>query len=267
MKLLTCPQCSSAFRVPPDAIADGGRQVRCSACKHEWLAVPVDLRPDTQETGEVPLEEQEVPDFTAEEKKVTQASSFNDELETEVEKGFHPGDDFADMLMDDPGGDIPLRMDNADIHPFRLLKRRLYAANLFCLIAVLIVGALVFRNGILAHVPSLGGVYNAVGYGSTEKMQLSSLSFSRESDKGTDRYAMKGEIVNHGATTAPTPSIRARLFTKDGEMLKEWVLSSPDILKPGESRAFNAKNLKSAYKTGYMLALEIGSPVELMLRK
>lgn len=41
--LLACPNCASAFRLPPGAVAATGRPVRCSICLHVWTAYPEDL--------------------------------------------------------------------------------------------------------------------------------------------------------------------------------------------------------------------------------
>lgn len=37
---LTCPACETAYELPDDAVPEGGRWVRCSACRAEWLARP-----------------------------------------------------------------------------------------------------------------------------------------------------------------------------------------------------------------------------------
>ncbi|MDQ3140424.1 MAG: zinc-ribbon domain-containing protein, partial [Pseudomonadota bacterium] len=34
--ILTCPACSTQYRLKDGAIPPEGRQVRCAACKHKW---------------------------------------------------------------------------------------------------------------------------------------------------------------------------------------------------------------------------------------
>ncbi|MDB6176778.1 zinc-ribbon domain-containing protein [Paracoccus sp. Z330] len=34
---LICPGCAAEYRIPPDAIPDGGREVECTACGHIWF--------------------------------------------------------------------------------------------------------------------------------------------------------------------------------------------------------------------------------------
>ena len=39
--LLTCPHCTTIFRVDADLISRGGQNLRCSICHHIWIASPV----------------------------------------------------------------------------------------------------------------------------------------------------------------------------------------------------------------------------------
>ena len=39
--LLTCPHCTTIFRVDADLIPQDGQSVRCSICHHIWIALPV----------------------------------------------------------------------------------------------------------------------------------------------------------------------------------------------------------------------------------
>ena len=41
--LLTCPHCTTIFRIYNDLIPQGGQSVRCSICHHVWIALPVSL--------------------------------------------------------------------------------------------------------------------------------------------------------------------------------------------------------------------------------
>lgn len=38
--ILTCPNCSSKFKVPDNALGTEGRKVKCSKCEHRWHAMP-----------------------------------------------------------------------------------------------------------------------------------------------------------------------------------------------------------------------------------
>jgi predicted Zn finger-like uncharacterized protein len=38
--IVSCPECSSKFRIASEALGDKGRKVRCSSCKHTWFQEP-----------------------------------------------------------------------------------------------------------------------------------------------------------------------------------------------------------------------------------
>lgn len=42
--ILTCPSCSSSFKVPEGAITEAGRKVRCATCGHVWHATLKDVQ-------------------------------------------------------------------------------------------------------------------------------------------------------------------------------------------------------------------------------
>ncbi|WP_120497821.1 zinc-ribbon domain-containing protein [Kiloniella sp. EL199] len=38
--IVSCPECSSKFRIAPEALGASGRKVRCSSCRHTWFQEP-----------------------------------------------------------------------------------------------------------------------------------------------------------------------------------------------------------------------------------
>lgn len=44
--IVTCENCQTKFNVPDDKIGAGGRKVRCSSCKHIWVAQPAGIAAD-----------------------------------------------------------------------------------------------------------------------------------------------------------------------------------------------------------------------------
>ncbi|KLN62375.1 hypothetical protein WH96_02390 [Kiloniella spongiae] len=38
--IVSCPECSSKFRIASEALGDSGRKVRCSSCRHTWFQEP-----------------------------------------------------------------------------------------------------------------------------------------------------------------------------------------------------------------------------------
>ncbi len=37
---ITCPQCSTAYKIPTNKIGDTGRKVKCASCNHIWHVEP-----------------------------------------------------------------------------------------------------------------------------------------------------------------------------------------------------------------------------------
>ncbi len=46
--LLTCENCKTIFRIEAKTLPQDGQKVRCSVCKHIWLAVPHQLHPEQE---------------------------------------------------------------------------------------------------------------------------------------------------------------------------------------------------------------------------
>ncbi len=149
----------------------------------------------------------------------------------------------------------------------RRLGALLSVANAVCLLLLAVTVLLAFREEITVRVPPASGLYNAIGYYDTHYLKFADLVFSRNKSGESWRFGVKGLIANEGQDGMPTPTIRARLYSKEGELLEEWTMSSDKVLLAGERRAFNAKGLRTMAENGHILAVDIGSPVELMLRK
>jgi predicted Zn finger-like uncharacterized protein len=61
--ILTCPNCGTQYAVKDGAIPDGGRQVRCAACKHSWHQAAEDsAEPEAQDQAAPELEAEPVPE-------------------------------------------------------------------------------------------------------------------------------------------------------------------------------------------------------------
>ncbi len=337
-KCLSCPECSSTFRVSEKAIGDTGRMVRCAQCKHEWLANRLDLRPDPATADEIAEEakldipQADIPqvDDTADPNAAFQAlmggapipveaeETVSEEVKAEPVKPYGTTFDFndtevpaseddsesdalqestddvsaelpedkvqediaADTQEDDAEDDIPdvetLFPNVADITAqekaklaaqYRHKARLLYVANAACVLLVLVTAFIAFRSEILRIMPYTKPLYAAVGYHPTNEMTLADIVFSRNEIRGESHYSVKGNIVNREDKAAPTPSIRARLLDDENDVVGEWNLSKDDTLEAMQSKAFNARKLRSNAEGARTLSLEIGSPVELMLRR
>lgn len=331
-KILQCPECSSSFRIKPEAIGDTGRMVRCAQCKHEWLANRLDLRDDPstkdaaavtdapKDTVAVKAEAEESndafsalmndtpidtlqpeSDAAAEKKMANDATIFHFDKpvedtkpETEepkpepeaVEDVTTPESpvipDVEDSIEDAEDSDdmpdiatlfpeLPANTNDADTEKmqrkFRNNRRLLYVANAACLLMVMAISLITFREQVLRTFPAVKPLYAAFGYHPTDDLKLGDIIFSKNDIRGEVQYSVKGNILNGTDASSPTPAIRARLLDNRGDVLNEWNLSKDDTLKPNERKAFSAKKLRSDAEGAHILSLEIGSSIELSLRK
>lgn len=62
--IVSCPECSSKFRIASDALGDSGRKVRCSSCRHTWFQEP-DLE-FTSVNADIPEETNDAPKMESE---------------------------------------------------------------------------------------------------------------------------------------------------------------------------------------------------------
>lgn len=78
--ILTCPQCSTQFAVPPNAIKAEGRKVRCAKCKHVWHQYPVDDDQASEQT-----QEQEKPEVASQPDMAQAPLTDDDNLERVID--------------------------------------------------------------------------------------------------------------------------------------------------------------------------------------
>lgn len=50
--ILSCPECSTRFMVPDDALRPAGRTVKCGKCEHRWFADPPPSIADLSDDGD-----------------------------------------------------------------------------------------------------------------------------------------------------------------------------------------------------------------------
>jgi predicted Zn finger-like uncharacterized protein len=282
---LTCPKCATIFRVPVKALGTEGRTVRCSQCKHAWHAMPEQLHTSTEHdlfaslfndkkeqnvTAEEPLEKQEIYSFAE--------SLFNDTQDEEDASEDGIVEEDATYIPDELEEEMPEAFSRPIVQappspPFYSNLYVLSASNMVMLLMVVCTAALMWRESLTTKFPFMQRLYHMVEYENTEGLKLANVTFSAAKLAKNTRYVVRGQIVNEGQRGYIVPSIRARLFTKEGEMLEEWRFDNKakadkplEILAVGAQKAFSLK-LPVAYKEAGLLAVDIGSPYEIDARK
>jgi predicted Zn finger-like uncharacterized protein len=59
--IITCPQCSTQYAVPSEAIPPQGKKVKCTACQHIWMQKPLEAMMDTSVLAPPPETTEPIP--------------------------------------------------------------------------------------------------------------------------------------------------------------------------------------------------------------
>jgi predicted Zn finger-like uncharacterized protein len=207
--ILTCPACASRFSLDASALGTAGRRVRCGECHHVWHATPP-------------------------------------EPEVEVEEGYEPPEPATVRIAaatDDPP--IRPRPTNARAVPARRSGAGLAWAVLALIVIIVVGGAVVAKDRILAAWPESGRLYAAFGIANPATgagLELRKVSWKRDTADNVPLLAIEGEVANASQNVRSVPKIRAAIVGKDGQELKSWVFAPPKLnLIPGESVPFHTE--------------------------
>jgi predicted Zn finger-like uncharacterized protein len=300
-KILQCPECNNRFRVPANAIGAAGRKVRCAACKHVWYAERGELQFDDElesvsDDASRAFLSNEATEKTAFDalmsgeslEAITGKKSALDDIEallarveapdsTDIETIIVTSAEEADAdFMPAPKIDTlfpDVRSSRVDIKTQAAIKRyahqrsMLVVANVACGLAVLLLGLLVYRDAIVRAVPIAAPFYAAVGYHVTDALTLGDIVFAHETIHGKKEYKVKGLMINNAEDDAPVPTVRARLINSEGGIIQEGDLTKDRVLPAKDDESFELNIETDASVNASTLSLELGSPVELLLRK
>ena len=208
--ILTCPACASRFSLDTSALGATGRRVRCGQCRHVWHATP--------------------------------------EPEIEAEGGYARPEP-ATARVAPPVDQPPIRPAIPTSRVTRAPRRRGGAGLAWAMLALIVIivvgGAVVAKEQILAAWPASERLYSAFGIaspGAGAGLELRKVSWKRDAAENVPLLAIEGEVANTSSNVRSVPKIRAAIVGKDGKELKSWVFTPPKLnLIPGESVTFHTE--------------------------
>jgi predicted Zn finger-like uncharacterized protein len=224
--ILACPACSTRFAIEASALSPGGRRVRCGSCKHVWH------QPAPQaEAGTV---EEPLPALFAESPKEPKPEPLAaPRVVTETETPLRP----------------PLPSSRTRLTPAPPPKRTSAAglawAALALVVIIVIGGAVVAREAVLAAFPQTERFYAMVGL--TEApvgagLELRKVSWKRERTDGVSVLLIEGEVANVSQKVQQVPKIRGAILGQDKRELSFWTFPPPEPkLLPGEAVRFKTE--------------------------
>ncbi|MDX2074612.1 MAG: zinc-ribbon domain-containing protein [Alphaproteobacteria bacterium] len=105
------------------------------------------------------------------------------------------------------------------------------------------------------------------GFAPTHDLVLSDLSLAKQEVERGMEYAVSGKLKNASKSAQKPPVIRITLVDKEGAPMQYWQPSTPEVIDAGADLPFTFGPLKTKFTTGDRLVVEIGSPLELSMRR
>lgn len=271
--VLVCPNCSSRFRVKPEALGDSGRRVKCAKCAHVWHATRDDLEAmgdaapppaannappaaPPQPAPPPPPPEPEQPAEAARPGNGAVAGPVSDSAPEEeaVPDAFEPaGEEPAAEPAETATDAMRDRMDpppiprEEDFVPRRQPPpERKSPVKAWAILALLVIvvfgGTFLFRTQIVTAYPPANALFLAVGLPVDTLGQGLEIAQPRTEaviDGETRRLEVEGTVVNTTSEPIEIPLLIGRLMNSDGVPLDSWVFRAekPDIF-PGEEVAY-----------------------------
>lgn len=123
---------------------------------------------------------------------------------------------------------------------------------------------------IAAALMILAALYpSALGLSPSKGLVLAEVGFAKISEGEEKTYEITGKISNITGRIIPVPSLRVTLVDDDGNSLQYWDFGPGDSppIGPWNKLPFNTGSLDVQLSRGTRFVVEIGSPLELHLRR
>jgi len=235
--IITCPACSTRYRVSDTSIGTDGRTVKCARCGHRWH----------QETPPAEVAEPE-PAVTAAEAEAPAAAETDAVAAAEV--------DAADEPVATTGAETATAETPARPRPRSRPPRAAQAAQarprrgggwlaLAVVLLVVVGGGYLFRANIVQFWPPAGQLYRSLGVAMPKVplgLDLRNVASTREIQGGQRILVVTGEVWNIADVVKEVPQLRVSLGDEDNNELHQWtVTTSASQLQPGESVGFTTR--------------------------
>lgn len=259
--LLSCPDCTTSYQIPDDAVGSSGRKVKCQNCGHVWhampqaAAVPVPAKP-----AEAPVQETSlgVASFDGawdgEEHHVADAPSADRELDElrGLLKGTGLDKKVGEAALDDASAEAGKRAvlngsGQAAAHTTgrRAVLTPVRMATVAALAGVIAGGALWLRNEVVSVLPGAAGVYAAIGYPvNLRGLEFHNVGFETLIENGLPVLSVRGEVVNVTDKPVQVPDISYSLRNHRKQEIYVWTgKPSMPAVQPAGRAAFSTRLL------------------------
>lgn len=199
--IITCPNCSTRFLIDPKALGTRGRTVRCRSCEHRWHQLPAEDTARPAATGDDAAEG--APDRAATDGRPPETA---------------------------PAAPIPPPPVTSGRPRGRAGTGALVGWLAVALVVLLLAGAVVGRNEVVASFPQTTEVYRKLGLPVTIRLGLEfrEVTSARLMEGGLSVLVVEGEILNVGGGAREIPPVRLALLD-DGRREIEHSVHHPEI--------------------------------------
>ena len=245
MSLITCPNCQAQYKVGLETLGKDGRMVKCAQCQSDWMARPkVEVAPKENPSD---LESNLVDE--AAEKQLDQGFASGSEQVVQPNQDAEPA---GSNIVAGPGMDMDQEVDAQTLARQRkdmakrqsLLIRRMPKARFqramrlagVIILALLIVGGVLFRENVVRTFPDLAGVYSSIGLGvNVFGLEFSNVQTLVSLKNGIEVIDISASISSVSAHQVSVPPVIVTLLDGEGNSLYEWsVTARAAIMLPGE---------------------------------
>lgn len=203
--ILECPSCNARYLVQIGLFAQGGRQVRCARCKHEWFvklptSIDVVMPPDPPKEPPRPF--------------ATDWPSAS------------PAEDVSPPPLPpmEATPNLPAVFDKWRM-PKKIARIVIYVA-----LAGMVLLPFVMRHQMVKAYPAMRMIYDSLGFKIVplwDGLVFSDVKSELRYDSGTMRLFVAGKITNSTSDVRILPSIKARARGADGTVIQSWSLEPP----------------------------------------
>lgn len=247
--VLTCPSCETSFRVAPEALGPSGRMVRCARCHTSWFAAAPD-EPRELVTAEAPAMEAAA-DVEVVAVVPAEPAWQDAPRESEIAPPIAPDvlQDALHAAADEPAEEAsetqsePTRRVLPPRPATRKSSRQSLAVATFAAVAAFAVLAVTARGVVVRAVPSLGGLYAAIGMPvNLRGLEFRSVRTTSETQDGIAVLVIEGDVVNITRKMVEVPRLRLAVLGNGGQELYAWTTLLPrSTLAEDEKVSFRSR--------------------------
>jgi len=260
--IVTCPNCSTHFKVPQGALGTKGRKMKCARCSHVWQAMPVvmddevplESPPSRPARNKLAMEDDVMAQMFADENlggdialAEIESLGMSGEGADRLEDDDDPFAEMSDLMRAHPPESMP------DMYEQRVPKpaRRkggliLWILVLFLLLAGVAFGLYYLQDRIIDHWPGLAKYYDMAGVRKEEVgagLSFRNYNSERLVQDNNEVLIVRGVIANGTEQKKEIPLLRLALYN-GANLLQEKIVSPPQ------------QNLDAKGTVGFKVTLE-----------